>query len=63
MERAITARGPAHRSTLRIALTPEMADALERRARRNDRLVYLEAGRIIRETLEREGDLRKPGRG
>jgi hypothetical protein len=34
-----------------------MAEALERRARRNDRFDWLEAGRIIREALERDGDM------
>ena len=43
--------------TMRIALTPEAAEALEARAKRNDRLPWLEAGRIIRETLERDGDV------
>jgi hypothetical protein len=44
-------------STVRVALTPDIAEALDRRARRNDRFAWLEAGRIIRETLERDGDL------
>jgi hypothetical protein len=44
-------------STVRVALTPDMAEALDRRARRNDRFAWLEAGRIIRETLLRDGDL------
>jgi hypothetical protein len=35
-----------------------MAEALERRARRNDRFPWLEAGRIIREALVRDGELR-----
>jgi hypothetical protein len=34
-----------------------MAEALDRRARRNDRFPWLEAGRIIREALVRDGDL------
>jgi hypothetical protein len=45
------------RTTVRIALTSEMVEALERRARRNDRLAWLEAGRILREVLVRDGDL------
>ena len=45
------------RRTLRVALTPELAEALERRAQRNDRFAWLEAGRIIREALVRDGDL------
>jgi predicted NAD-dependent protein-ADP-ribosyltransferase YbiA (DUF1768 family) len=45
------------RSTVRVVLTPEAADALERRARRNDRFDWSEAARIIREALERDGDL------
>jgi hypothetical protein len=40
-----------------VALTPEMAEALERRAKRNDRFAWLEAGRIIREALVRDGDV------
>jgi hypothetical protein len=40
-----------------VALPPEIAEALERRAKRNDRFAWLEAGRIIREALERDGDL------
>ncbi|MBA2757372.1 MAG: hypothetical protein H0U37_08020 [Chloroflexi bacterium] len=45
------------RTAVRIALTPEQAEALERRARRNDRFAWLEAGRIVREALVRDGDL------
>ncbi len=43
--------------TVRIALAPEEAEALERRAQRNDRFAWLEAGRIIREALVHDGDL------
>jgi hypothetical protein len=45
------------RATVRVILSPAMAEALERRARRNDRFPWLEAGRIIRETLVRDGEL------
>ena len=45
------------RTTVRVALTADMAEALDQRARRNDRFPWLEAGRIIRETLIRDGDL------
>ena len=41
----------------RVALAPEIAEALEKRARRNDRFAWLEAGRIIREALVASGDL------
>jgi len=46
----------AHTS-VRVVLTPAAAEALERRARRNDRFPWLEAGRIIREALVRDGEL------
>jgi len=46
------------RLSVRVPLTPAAAEALERRARRNDRFPWLEAGRIIREALERDGELR-----
>jgi len=45
------------RKSVRVILTPAAAEALERRAQRNDRFPWLEAGRIIRETLVRDGEL------
>ena len=45
------------RPVARIALAPEIAEALERRAKRNDRFGWLEANRIIREALVASGDL------
>jgi hypothetical protein len=56
MDLSIREQSP-RRSTVRVALTPEQASALERRAKRNDRFPWLEASRILRETLERDGDL------
>lgn len=50
-------RGVQQRRTVRIALATEEAEALERRAKRNDRFSWLEAGRIVREALIRDGDL------
>ena len=49
------------KAAVRVALNPDVADALERRARRNDRFPWLEAGRILREALERDGDLPSEG--
>lgn len=48
------------RRSVRIAVTAEEAEALERRAQRNDRFAWLEAGRIVREALVRDGDLIEP---
>ena len=45
------------RASVRVVLSPPMAEALQERARRNDRFPWLEAGRIIREELIRAGDL------
>lgn len=47
----------AGRTSVRVALPPSVAEALARRARRNDRFPWLEAGRIIREALVRDGEL------
>lgn len=57
MDTAAPPRLGQPRRTVRIALAPEEAEALERRARRNDRFAWLEAGRIVREALARDGDL------
>lgn len=43
--------------SVRLHLDERTAEALKARARRNDRLAYLEAQRIIRDTLTRDGDL------
>jgi hypothetical protein len=43
--------------SIRVPLTAEQAEALEHRARRNDRFDWSEARRIIREALVRDGDL------
>jgi hypothetical protein len=45
------------RPTVRITLTPKMGEALELRAKRNDRYVWHECTRIVREALVRDGDL------
>jgi len=54
-----SARQPAGHTkpAVRVALPPEVAEALDKRARRNDRFAWLEAGRIIREALVASGDL------
>ena len=57
METSTPPKAAHSRRTVRIALAPEEADALEQRARRNDRFAWLEAGRIVREALVRDGDL------
>jgi hypothetical protein len=43
--------------SIRVPLSAEQAEALEHRARRNDRFDWSEARRIIREALVRDGDL------
>jgi hypothetical protein len=55
----VTSKGQdaVKRRAVRLALAPEEAEALERRAHRNDRFAWLEAGRIVREVLVRDGDL------
>ena len=53
-----TSTAPRPRSTsVRVVLSAAAAEALERRAKRNDRFAWLEAGRIIREALRRDGEL------
>jgi plasmid stability protein len=42
------------RATLRLDLPPDVAAALERRARQNDRYAHEEARRILRRSLARD---------
>ena len=63
MNTPASARVTRPRPTVRISLTPEMAEALERRAKRNDRFAWLEAGRIVREALIASGDLSPEAEG
>jgi len=48
---------PSKSRTVRVVLSAAAAEALARRASRNDRYEWHEAQRIIREALERDGDL------
>jgi hypothetical protein len=58
MDTSTAPEAPKRRSSrLRLDLPPAVSEALDRRARRNDRFVYLEAARIIRERLISDGDL------
>jgi hypothetical protein len=57
MEIAVQKPAARRPPRVRLDLSTDVAEALERRARRNDRYPYLEAARIIREALLRDGDL------
>jgi hypothetical protein len=51
----MTAETPIpRRATIRLDLPPEVAAALERRARQNDRYPFEEARRILRRSLARD---------